>query len=293
MWRSLRGVHAASQRHFSTLLAASIAFQAVFSTIPLVCVFLAAAGLVLRDPDRQRRLLDQALIVFPVESSRFIADSIRGISEQSGTLTTLALVGLVWSASNLFGAIRTALNVVWEVHSPRSFVVDKLLDLGATAGLGVLVAGSVAGTLLVRVLQSLRFELPGGATVGASPQVAAAMSLAVPAAFTVLAFLFLYRFVPNVRHGFRDVAGGTLVATLLFEIAKHGFTFYVSRFSFYRSVSGVIGDLMLFMLWTWVSAIILLIGAEVAAESSRRRHGHAIEAHPAAHPEDPAVPALR
>jgi membrane protein len=293
MWRSLRGLYAASQRHFTTLLAASIAFQAVFSTIPLLATFLAAAGLVLRDPELQRRVLDQALVALPPETNRFIADSIRGISEQGGALTTLALVGLVWSASNLFGTIRTALNVVWEVHSPRPFLVDKLLDLGAAAGLGVLVAVSVAGTLLVRVLQTLRIDLPGGVTLSASPQVASAMSLAVPALFTVLAFLLLYRFVPNVRHGFRDVAGGTLVATLPFEIAKHGFTFYVARFSYYRTLSGVIGDLMLFMLWTWVSSIVLLVGAEVASESSRRRHGHAVEAHPPAHPEHPAVPALR
>jgi membrane protein len=92
----------------------------------------------------------------------------------------------------------------------------------------------------------------------------------IPAGLTFLVFLLLYRYVPPAGNRFREVLPGAIIGTLLFEAAKHGFAFYVSYLSRHEVLYGALGSLMLFMLWVYLSAMILLFGAEVAAVPRRR-----------------------
>ena len=73
-----------------------------------------------------------------------------------------------------------------------------------------------------------------------------------------------------------------LLATVLFELSKHGFAFYVSHFNSFQAVYGVLGGVMLFMLWTYIASIILLIGAEFASEVKKGRHPRLIGGEPLA-----------
>jgi membrane protein len=92
-----------------------------------------------------------------------------------------------------------------------------------------------------------------------------AVGWAFPAGVTFVAFSLLYRYIPDVKHGLHDVWPGAVVAALLFEAAKHGFTVYVANFSRYELVYGALGAVMLFLLWIYLSAMILLLGAELAS----------------------------
>ena len=105
--RALRTFNA----HQGLQSAAAIAFHLVFSLILLSTVSLAALGFLLREPDQRQRVLEYLLAVLPLRSDTMVHDSILGLSQRSGTLTVLGLLGLVWAASGLFGAIRVAFNV--------------------------------------------------------------------------------------------------------------------------------------------------------------------------------------
>ena len=280
-WKLLTRTEAEFGQDHCTQMAAAIAYHLLFSFIPLISGLLAVLGFVMRDPQQQRNAVDRVLAVLPLQSGTLILDSIRNISNQTGALTVIGLLGLLWAASGLFGAVRVALNIAWNVKAKRGFITDKLLDLGAVLGLGVLLVASLAGTMTIHLLQTLSMNLSGAIVTGSLQTLFTVLGVVVPAVFSFVAFLLLYRYVPNVQHGVGDVWPGALAATLLFEVAKHGFAFYVSHFNRYQALYGALGAVMLFMLWTYLSAIIMLIGAELASEYEAMRRGRPVEDEPA------------
>jgi membrane protein len=265
-----------------TLLAAAISYHVLFSFIPLITFLIAILGFVMRDPAAQQSAADRVLQLLPLQSAsgsdnNLILDTIRSVARQSGTLTVIGLLGLIWSSSGIFGTIRSALNIAWNVKAKRGFIMDALLDIGAVLGLGLLFAASLAGTIFMHSLQTMSQT---GSFSGASQNVFMILGLVLPAMVSFTAFLLLYRYVPNVRHGVGDVWPGAALAAVLFEIVKHGFAFYVAHFNRYQALYGALGAVMLFMFWTYLSSIILLIGAEFASAFEAGRHGRPHEAQP-------------
>ncbi len=275
-WKLLTRTHQAFETHHCAQLAAAIAYHVLFSFIPIITVLLAVIGFVLRDPAQRQHAVDRVLAALPLQSGTMVDQAIRNIANQSGTLTIVGLIGLVWAASGLFGAVRVALDIAWGVNEKRGFITDKLVDIGAVLGLGLLLAASLAGTVMIHFIQALSLTLPGTSGAGPMQPLFTVLGLAVPAVFSFMAFLLLYRYIPNVRHRMSDVWPGALLATVLFEIAKHGFAFYVARFNHYQALYGALGAVMLFMLWTHLSAIIMLIGAELAAQYEAHRRGRPV-----------------
>jgi membrane protein len=259
-----------------TQMAAAIAYHVLFSFIPLVTFFIAILGFILRDPQRQQDAINSVLQLIPLQAgsgNNLVFDSIRNVSSQSGILTGIGLVGLLWGGSGIFGAIRAALNIAWDVKAKRGFITDKLLDVGAVLGLGVLLGASMVGTVALHVLET-RSGQPSGTTLSAPLQILLTVAgLVLPATISFIAFLLLYRYVPNVRHGVRDVWPGALIAAILFEVGKHAFALYVAHFNRYQVLYGALGGVMLFMLWIYLSSIILLFGAELASEFDKTAGG--------------------
>ena len=267
--------------HHCSLLAAAIAYHVLFSFIPLVTFLIAIFGLVMRDPASQQGAADRVLTLLPFPTgtgSNMVLDSIRNVSGQSGTLTVIALVGLLWSSKGIFGTLRSSLNIAWDVKSKRHFLTDILADLAGVIGLGILFAASLAGTVFIHTLQTSSAQFSGTLASSSINSLFTVLGLVLPAVISFVAFLLLYRYVPNVRHGFGDVWFGAVVAAILFEVSKHGFAVYVAHFNRFQALYGALGGIMLFMLWTYLSSLIMLFGAELAAQSESAAHGHAVEA---------------
>jgi membrane protein len=257
-----------------TLLAAAVAYYVLFSFIPLVTLTLAVFGFVVRDPQAQQNALDRIFQAIPLDHN-VLFDSIRTVAGQSGSLSLIGLVGLVWASSGMFGAIRSALDIAWGAEPRHGFLRQKLVDIFAALGLGILMVISMAATILSHFLQTLSSQ-SGTLLAGPLQTAVTVAALLIPALISFAVFLLIYREVPNVRHRTSDVWPGALLATVLFEVSKHGFAYYVSHFNNYQAVYGVLGGVMLFMLWTYLAAIILLLGAEFASEYEKGRH-HPVE----------------
>ena len=252
------------------LLAAGIAYYVLFSFIPLMTLALAIFGFIMRDPQAQQGALGRSLPAVPL-SENLIIDAIRSASAQKGTLSLIGLIGLIWASSGMLGAVRSALNIVWGVEPEHGFVKQQLLDVGAALGLGILMGVSMAGTILAHVVHTLSLR-SAPVLVGPLRALFTIAGVLLPAMVSFVVFLLIYRAVPNVKHRTSDVWPGALLATVLFELSKHGFAFYVSHFNSYRAAYGVLGGVMLFMLWTYLAAIILLVGAEFVSEFQKGRH---------------------
>lgn len=248
-------------------MAAAIAYNVLFSILPVVALMVAGMGFVLRLPGMRESVVDRLLENLPVKSG-LVVDSVRAVSLASESLTIVGVIALVWAGMGLFGTLRHALNIAWGVKSRHNLFRQRLKDLSAMLVAGALLAVSIGGTSMLFSIRDFTTPL-----LGPYGQVFMLIWSAVfwlfPSLITFAVFLMLYRYVPSVDHRFQDIWPGAVVATILFEAAKHGFAAYVANFTRYEVLYGALGAVMLFLLWVYVSALILLAGAELSAEWKR------------------------
>jgi membrane protein len=248
------------QKDNCSQLAASITYYVIFSTFPVLIFIAGFIGLVLSESD-QRQVIEEALKVIPLsqtDAATTVDNAVDSIS--GGKAPFIALVGLAgtaWGASGMFTAIRRGLNIVYrEPEYSRPWVQQKLIDLAFVLGIGVFFTASIAVSTTLRVTNT---------SDGALDRVGWVLAEYVgPFVLSFVAFIVLYTIVPSRNRNLGNAWPGALVAALLFEIVKFGFSFYVSNFKNFDVVFGSLGALATFMFWVYLSSQIMLLGAEVA-----------------------------
>jgi membrane protein len=256
-------------------LAAAISYYALFSLFPLLIFVVALAGLLIQDRGIQDDIVNEVLKNIPLnegEGRNSVTDAVRGVADSSkGALGVLALAGMAWAGSSLFGALRKALNIAFDdTESRRPFVQQKAIDLALLLALLVFFLASIGATAFLRIVRTNSAELGAlGDAAESAGLLWDAASYAIPLVFSFIAFTALYCLVPSRLRSPLDVWPGALVAALMFEIAKLGFSFYLEKFTSYEVVMGSLGAVAAFLFWIYVSANIMLFGAEVASEYPR------------------------
>lgn len=264
--QTLRGFH----RDHGTQLAAGIAYYVLFSIFPLSILAVAVSGLLLTDREVRTDVVNEIFDVLPLSEADLRADLERAVDRVSTSFSVIGLVsfvGLVWSASLMMGAVRYALNQVWGVEARRSLVWAKVVDLLMVTVAGVLMGLSIGTTLLLQVARRLSADVseflgPLGIGATAGMEVVAVL---IPLAVSFFTFLFVYKVVPSVETRWRDLWPGALFAAVLFEVVKNGFALYLQNFNNYDAVFGSFGAVVAFLLLVYLSANVLLLGAEMAA----------------------------
>ena len=262
-----------------TQMAAAISYYVLFSLFPLLIFTVAILGLVLSGSDLQQDFIDQVFENIPQlseeEGKDDLTEAVGGIAGvASGALTLFGLIGLAWSGSNMFGVIRRSINTAYDLEYHRPLIPGKLLDLAMVMSMGVFFLASIAATTFLRSARQFSEDVPvfGDAAEAVGP-VWLVAAFAVPLLLSFVAFSVLYWIVPATKVRLRDVWLGALVAAILFEVGKTAFAFYLENFANYGLVYGSLGAVVAFLFWTYISAIILLFGAEVASEYPRVRRG--------------------
>lgn len=276
--RNLRRTLRRFQEHEGPRVAASIAFYVLFSSVPALAFLIASVTWVIRDPHDQAHIVSHLLELLPTGSEQNrealmpIVDAVR---KASGGLTVLGSLGLVWSSLGMFSAARWGLNRAWGTKSRANFFGIRLMDLAAAVGIWMLLLLSALATAAIHLLSGEGASLPAGSWL---PGLAwTAVQSSIPAALSFAAFLFVYRYVPSVEHRVRDVFPAALVATSAFELTKHLFAFYVRLMTKSSPLFAALGGTLGFMLWVYLCAVILLLGAELGYVSSRYALSHEME----------------
>lgn len=251
-------------------MAAAISYHLLFSLFPLAIAGVAVLGLFTSDPATRDSVVRHVVDVVPLsETGRGqLQDQLARVSGGSGALGLLGLVGVLWSASGVMAAVRTALNVAWDTTRKRPFLRGKAVDLLLVGATFLVVAVALAVTVASNVARQQSQRLPGPLELLAG---GAAAVGAVLAALAVLfgVFLFLYAVVPAASTPVSAVWPGALVAAVGFEAVQYGFSLYVAYFAHYNKVYGSLGAVIAFLFYVYLASAAFLFGAEVASEYPR------------------------
>ena len=216
--------------------------------------------------------------VAPTEVLSIIQDQVLKIAhEKNGGLLTLGMIGTIWSTSAGLDAIITTLNQAYDVPERRSWWKVKLIAVGLTLALCALIILAFA---LLLVGPPLAERIAIWAHMGRA-FVWTWTLLQWPVIFLLVSFALatIYYYAPATAQRWLSVMPGALVATTLWILISLGFKFYVAHFGSYNATYGTIGAVIVLMLWFYLSALAVLVGAELNAEiehasAGGRGHGY-------------------
>ncbi len=245
-------------------VAAGVVFYGLLALFPAITALVSIYGF-FTDPSEINAQLSFLAGVVPDAAYQIISAQVQRISQtgnfQLGFGFVFGLAVALWGANAGMKAIMDALNVVYEEEEKRSFIrltlVAFAFTLGAIASLSVAVAAVV-----VLPLVAAAFGLQNTMT-------AVLNVLRWPALLTIilLGLALLYRFGPSRDHArWQWISPGSLLAAIVGLVASVLLSWYLGNFAHYGATYGSLGGAVGLMMWMWVSAIVVLVGAELNAE---------------------------
>jgi YihY family inner membrane protein len=249
-------------RENSLMVSASIAYYSLLALFPLLLLLLEVSGLFIHRYELYGRLALVLEHYLPVRED-FIMRELVGISRAYGRVSIVSILLLLWSSSGVFLPMELALNRAWEVEKQRSWWRRRGLALEMALVFGFL---AMLSTLLVGMNPYIHNWLRTWVTRSLLPFMEFFYHLIfVAAAFgiTLCMFLVLFERLPNRPMSYRQAFPGALLTALLWEAARSLFTLLLPILN-YRQVYGSIAVVVALMTWTYVSAVVMLFGAQVS-----------------------------
>jgi membrane protein len=251
--------------------AAALTYYGVLALFPALIVVVSVLGLIGKSATQP--LIDNLGTVAPGQAKDIITSAIRNIEHSKGAAGLFFAIGLftaVWSASGYIGAFMRASNAIYDMPEGRPIWKTLPIRVGLTVALMLL-----TGITAIGVTLSGDFAQQVGKLVGVGDTAVDVWNIAkwpVLLLLVSLMFAFLYWAAPNVKQpGFRWVSAGGILAVIGWVIASAAFAFYVSHFGSYNKTYGALAGPIVFLIWLWVSNVMILLGAEFNAEIERGR----------------------
>lgn len=269
-WKDIaKRTWAESSKDNLNLVAAGVAFYAFLAFVPLLGAVVLTYGLV-AEPSSVVQHMQTLTDLMPQNAASIIGDQLQSMVEtaqsEKGLALLIALLFSIYGAMRGASSIITALNIVYEVGESRGFIKQTLVALMITGGAIVALLLAVLGISLLGYVEAL---LPEGSPILHTALRIGFWILAAAAVSAVIALV--YRYAPNrPRTQWEWLTPGSISATLLWIVATLGFGFYVANFGSYNATYGSLGAVVVFLTWLYLSAYILLMGAELNSEAERQ-----------------------
>jgi membrane protein len=235
-----------------THLAAMIAYFAILAFVPLLFLALSLVAFA-GEQDESSYLIEEIRRTFPENSVENILDAVTEIQEQATELSVIGAVGLLWAALGFFSVLESAFNIVYGLPN-RPFIRQKSLVL-------LLTAASLVTLFVALVIASVGVEMVQRAGVAEGP-LSYVYALLVSTALLVGFTWSLYRLLTNTALSWRETLPGALVASVFLQASFQILPFFV-RLSGNLIALQAYGGLVLLLVWLYVMANILVLGAEV------------------------------
>ena len=264
----LKRVKAEVKEDNVTLLAAGVAFYAMLAIFPAIIAVVTVYGMV-ADPAQVQSQIGEFAKSLPSGADELLTGQLKTVTQagrQSLSIgLAVSLLAVLWTASGGIQGLVKGLNLVYDEKETRGFL--KLRGLSLLLTLGAILMAVVA-IALVAVFPAVVDDLK----LGQAGQLAASIARWVVLALLVLsAVAVLYRYAPDrANPRWRWVSWGAVVALVLWLLGSIGFSWYVDNFGKYNQTYGALAAVIILLLWLFLSAFVVLLGAEIDAEIERQ-----------------------
>ncbi len=242
--------------------AAALAYYLLLTLFPLMLLLIALAS-----PFLDSEVVIRDAVRFVSNYLPTVAGELRTILREvvtaRGPASLIALLGLLWSASGLFDLVQRGLNRAWQVAQPRPVWRQRLVSIVTVMVIGVLFGLSFVTSAVARA--GVRYSIDFG------NQRVEVLSVIFTLLLSLFLFAVIYKVFPFARVTWRQVWGSALLASVLWEAAKYIFVWYLLNFARLNLVYGSVGAIIALLVWGYITATILLLGAELSAVAAHQK----------------------
>ena len=260
LWR----VYGNVSDHRILALAAGMTYYSILAIFPALAALVAIYGL-FTDPTSIAKHLDEASGFIPGGAAEVAREQLTRVASNGGsTLGFTFAIGLIislWSANAAMKALFDTLNIVYGEHEKRGFLKLNAMSLGFTlAGIAFILSALAAVVIIPIILEYLGLSNAADLLIRIARWPAMFLALAI-------GLSLIYRFGPSRKAPrWRWITWGSAAATIMWIVASALFSFYAANFGTFNETYGSLGAAIGFMTWLWISAIAILLGAELNAE---------------------------
>jgi membrane protein len=248
-------------QHEALQNAGAMAYFGILSIFQLLVLAVVVLSYFLGEGEARQFVLDQVAGGSPIDAET-VGDVIDAVIESRGGIGLFGFVLLIWGALGLFSALSRGIALAFEATVPRPFLQDKLLGLALVGITGLLGVASVVIGIVTGIVQAAAGDalerVPGGGVA------LSIIGLALPLILIFVAFLVLYRVVPNRRVTIREVWPAAILAAVLWTILRMGFTWYATSIARYDTAFGPISAAISLLVFLYFASVVVLLGAELA-----------------------------
>lgn len=244
----------------SPLLASALIHAVVFSMFPLILGLISFSLFILGSSESfMETLMPFLKQVFPVGIEDIIA-SISAIKQTSIVIAIIGMLAFLWGTAGIFRNLESTLNIIWKIKKDRPFLRRNLLTVGYAFIVFLVLLASFGLTIAINAL--------GGGHLLAFVRT---YTIVFSTVLSIVIFSFVYWRFPNRDIEFKAAVFGALFTAIAWEIAKHLFSFYVTKLVDFTKIYGPLSVFFLLFLWLFYAAYIFIFGAELTYVYAHRR----------------------
>lgn len=259
--RFLKNLYLGVQENEITAKAAQLSYFFILSIFPFL-IFLIT--LIDYTPLTQQDTLEQLSLLLPDAAFTIVQQIVSEVSAADNfTLLSLGILGTIWAASRGASALIRSINHAYNVNESRSFFFLNTISVLTTFALALVILFTLSFLVFGKVIGELAFQHLGMEAV--FHVLWPALRYVIPILIIFISFTLLFLYSPNSPLQLRHVYVGAVFSTLAWITASQAFAFYVNNFGNYSRTYGSIGGVIVFMIWLYISSIMVLLGGVINA----------------------------
>lgn len=248
-----------------TSIGSKLTYYLVLSIFPFLIFLL---NIIKFTPLASQDVLSQIVSVLPGDTQTMLIDIVNGIVNASNnTLLSISAIGGLWTASSGIAPVIQAINEAYDYKDKRSFIKRRFTAIIFTLGLIVLIILVFGSLIFGEIIAKNLFSLIDGGSLFKT--IWPILRVVIALAFMMLAFSLLYKFGPSFpkesKVSFKDTLPGSIFVSIGWVVASVLFSFYVNNFGKYSVTYGSLGGIIVFLIWLYLSSVIIVLGGEVNA----------------------------
>ena len=247
-------------------LAAGMSYYIFFSVFPFLLGLLAFLGIFFGSDKATEQVKDVLERQLPgIADSPIIYDNLQSIDFNKGLVGAIAVIGLLWTGSAVFGSLTRMMNKIWDIEDKRNFYNRKGTDMLFTILIGLVLSTNIfINTIYSQLGQFFGLVGAGSEEVNWIENVWNFITVNIlPPLLSIGVFTFIYNVIPQRKIIFRRTLPPAIIGAMIFESAKSIFVFYIHTYGNFDMVYGSISAVIILLLFAYVSSIIVVFFAEI------------------------------